>query len=100
MPAKRRLAKRKISELDEAKLWSQLFTHGYDFFNNYPNLGFPHEYAMNLAAPEAWRRLGELYLAEILPTLDRPPALMPWALSTFGRPWLAHGTPWKVNESP
>jgi hypothetical protein len=90
----------KVEDLEEAKLWSELFTSGYDHFDNYSDLGFPHQYAMNLAAGDAWRRLGQLYTAEILPTLGRPPALMTWALSTFGRPWLAHGTPWELSESP
>jgi hypothetical protein len=100
MPAKRRVVKRRLGEREEAALWTELFTHGYDFFDQYADLGFRHEYDMNLAAGEAWRRLGPIYLAEIRPTVDLPRAVMPWALSTFGKPWTVSGSPSKEVASP
>jgi hypothetical protein len=101
MPAKRRLAKeRQLTELEEAKLWSEYFCHGADYFDDLAGLGHRHRYDTAMVAAEAWRRLGPIFLSEVLPTLNRPPALMTWALSHFGRPWLAHGSAFDVKKSP
>jgi hypothetical protein len=90
----------KLSPAEQCELWSDLFATGYSAFfaGDCESLGFPDKYAANRAAPEAWRRLGEYWLKNIWPTLGKPPAIMPWALSTFGKPWTASGTPWDPPE--
>jgi hypothetical protein len=86
----------KHTEAEECELWADLFETGYSAFfaGDLESLGFVDKYAANLAAGAAWTRLGEYYLKNIRPSLGRPPAIMPWALSTFGKPWTASGTPW------
>ena len=90
----------KLSKGEEVELWADLFETGYSAFfaGDLESLGFADKYAANLAAGAAWTRLGEYNLKNIRPSLGRPPAIMPWALSTFGKPWTASGTPWDPPE--
>ena len=71
----------------ELRCWKVLFTTGYDFFHDLAALNIPafqenHE-AARLAAPEAWRRLGALFLRTWKPSTARD---LPWALVEFGPP--------------
>jgi hypothetical protein len=79
----------KHTEAEEAELWASCFASGLGHFfaGDVEKLGFRHVHDANMVAAEAWTRLGPVFLEQILPTLGRPPALMPWALSAFGRPW-------------
>lgn len=91
MPVKRRLSKRKLSTAAELAAWSELFTTGYDFFDDLEPFGFPHihdaDRAARAAAPEAWSRLGETFMM----TWEPDPRVReePWALEEFGKPWEA-----------
>jgi hypothetical protein len=82
MPVKRRVSKRRLSPEDEMKAWSELFDVGYDFFQDLELLGLSEREA-RAAAPEAWRRLGHLFLDQWKPTDARA---VPWALEEFGEP--------------
>jgi hypothetical protein len=88
MPVKKRLGKKRIGETEECALWADLFATGYSAFfaGDLEDLNFPDKYAANRAAPEAWTRLGRIYMETIWPTLGKPAALRPWAYEVFGPP--------------
>ena len=89
MPVKRRLEKRRFDPHGEAEAWSGIFQCGFAMFDDEPETlaafgveldgyGRPDE----SVAEDAWRRLGETYLATRTPTPGRDP----WALTQFGDP--------------
>jgi hypothetical protein len=86
MPAKRRIAKRRISPAAELAAWSELFDIGHDFFNDLEPLGFPGgdcDRAARKAARSAWRRFGAAFMENFQPDEVR---LRPWAVEEFGYP--------------
>jgi len=87
MPVKRRISKRRLGNADELGAWGELFSSGYDFFGDLDVLGFSAndaDRAARAAAPEAWARLGEAFMATWEP--DPPVREEPWALQEFGKP--------------
>jgi hypothetical protein len=90
MPVKRRVSKRKtLSPAVELTAWGELFTTGDDTFGELDLVGFAWtadgERAARAAAPEAWHRLGEAFMAKWEP--DPGVRDEPWALQRFGKPW-------------
>jgi hypothetical protein len=86
MPAKRRIAKRRISPAAELQAWSELFDIGHDFFNDLAPLGFPGgdgDARAREAARKAWRRLGAAFMETFQPDGVRS---QPWAVEEFGYP--------------
>ena len=80
MPVKQRRAKRRNCD---APNWATLFETGWDFFHDLDEIGITtHDQAI-AAAPEAWARLGDDFLAHWVPTAARSE---PWALEEFGPP--------------
>ena len=82
MPVKSRRAKRRIDEAAEVKAWSMLFNCGWDYLHELEPFGLHTDGEARAAAPEAWNRLGEQFLATWKPDV-RP---QPWALERFGNP--------------
>jgi hypothetical protein len=87
MPVKSRRAKRRLDPAAELEAWAMTFETGRDYFNDLVPFCFPHgsagEDEVYAAAPEAWRRLGAMFMAIWEPTAHRP---LPWALEEFGDP--------------
>ncbi len=81
MPVKARRPKRRVTEAAELSAWQDVFQTGYDFFDD---VGFSHresDPAFQVAAREAWKRLGARYL-EIRSESEAD--CSPWALQEFG----------------
>ena len=83
MPVKRRTAKRRMTPAAELAEWHSWFECGVAFDGELDPLGFRTHEQMEAAAPEAWGRLGELFMAAWEPTDVRQ---TPWALEQFGEP--------------
>ena len=99
MPVKRRNPKHRITPEAEMEAWSMMFECGHDWFGDLEPFGFggrDYDEEARDAAPQAWARLGELFLERREPTpFDTrpvPPHLVgvvskkPWALYEFGEP--------------
>jgi hypothetical protein len=105
MPVKQRRTKRRFSEAEECRLWSEFFNVGHDGFSDlaiagilqYPNIPLDppckekyelqavleaERAAERAIAKKAWKRLGRAYLAE----LELGPERARWALEEFGEP--------------
>ena len=81
---KRRFAKQRMTPAAELREWEAMFEAGAAFAGEPEALGFSGDQEdMRAAAPKAWRRLGDLFLATWKPTDVRP---TPWALEQFGEP--------------
>jgi hypothetical protein len=81
MPVKRRRGKGRPEEL---RLWRDIFTFEYDFFDEAAEAGITTDSYGRVdraEAEEAWHRLG----AEFLETFSDP-VTVPWALREFGEP--------------
>lgn len=93
MPVKRRPGKRRIGDAAEVEAWSELFTCGYDYFGDLRPYGFhgagDADREARAAAPEAWKRLGKVYLETVWANRNRSDGQrqMPWAVQEFGKPW-------------
>jgi hypothetical protein len=90
MPVKRRAEKRRLDPAAELKAWSMTFACGCDYFDDRPRIGVPMDSTGSRpdreAAQDAWRHLGERFLAE-----PQDPHLTPsWALREFGQPGEPH----------
>lgn len=87
MPVKRRVPKRRASVEAEIAAWAETFETGFDFFGDLEPFGFPAGSdsirSIWKAAPEAWQRLGAVFLASWQPTAARS---TPWAQEQFGEP--------------
>ena len=62
MPAKRRLSKRRLDPVAEATAWACAFHCRHDFFSDLAEFGLHDDAAVLEAMPEAWRRLGRIFL--------------------------------------
>lgn len=81
MPVKRRANKRRIDPAVELEAWGPFFESGLPgFAGDLEELGHHDQEAMRAAAPDAWSRLGRLFLDR------RERADQPWALREFGAP--------------
>ncbi len=81
MPVRRRVDRRRAETL---AAWRGTFQSGFDFFDDLKDVGVPtDEYGRPASelALDAWRRFGEMFLADYS---DYPPE--PWALREFGPP--------------
>ncbi len=88
MPRRHRQAKRRVAPEAEAEAWATLFATGYDFFGALKEWGFERELfapgtAARAAAPEAWARLGRIFLDRRMGDGFNGE---PWALKQFGEP--------------
>lgn len=88
MPRRQRQAKRRNSPEIEAEAWATLFATGRDFFDDLKEWGFRRELfapgtAARAAAPEAWKRLGRIFLDR---GLGDGFLCETWALKQFGEP--------------
>ncbi len=88
MPVKRRISKRRVSPDVEVEAWATLFATGHDFFCDLKEWGFVRESfapgtAARAAAPEAWARLGRIFLDRRMGDGFNGE---PWALKQFGEP--------------
>jgi len=88
MPRRQRQAKRRASPEAELEAWATLFATGHDFFSDLKEWGFVRESfapgtAARAAAPEAWKRLGRIFLDRGLGDAFNGE---PWALKQFGEP--------------
>jgi len=87
MPAKRRMAKRRLSRAAELEAWSMTFQSGCDFLGDLARLGLAGDACFDAAAREraceAWERLGAAHMAGLRP---EPVPQAPWALEAFGAP--------------
>lgn len=87
MPVKRRTSKLRIDPEREFFIWSAVFSAGYDFFDELPELGLPSIERGTVPADwarEPWSRLGARYLDERRAEKRNGPI---WAEEQFGRPW-------------
>ena len=81
MPVKRRRPKRRADPETEMMLWAELFETGQEgFAGDLEELGFHSILQARAAAPDAWARLGGLFLA------TQHPEGPVWALEQFGAP--------------
>lgn len=87
MPVKRRKAKTRLRDQTPLSAWRIFFKAGHDFLKDLRPYGIHSNDEAQAAAPEAWLRLGEEFMAGIGPQPDY--AMPPWALETFGKPWEA-----------
>jgi len=55
-------SKRRLDPVAEAELWATLFATGWDFFGDLKDLGIHDDEAARAALPEAWARLGRIFL--------------------------------------
>ena len=83
MPVKVRRPKRRVSDAAELEAWSTFFEFGKDFFHQLDDWGLDTDKARHAAAPAAWRRFGETFMATWRPTVIRNE---PWAFEQFGSP--------------
>ena len=87
MPVKRRRGKRKLDPVTEAQAWACAFHCGHDFFGDLAEYGFPQgpgdDRAIQAAMPEAWGRLGRIFLDRGMGDDFNGE---PWALEQFGEP--------------
>jgi hypothetical protein len=86
MPVKRRRPKRRLDDAAELAVWFDVFETGFAFFGEFEAVtGIPTTdiAAVRAAASEAWRRLGNAFLAQWTPTLSQPVA---WAAAELGVP--------------
>lgn len=82
MPVRRRRARRRASPETEAEAWALAFASGHDFLGTLEDFGLAGDEAVREAMPDAWARLGRLYL-------DRhhdPVIGTPWAQEAYGEP--------------
>ena len=99
MPVKRRKPKQRQTTEAEMEAWSVMFEGGHDWFGSLEPFGFTRndsDEEARAAAPEAWKRLGAMFLEEREPrpsdTTPVPAHLVgvvsmhPWALYEFGKP--------------
>lgn len=82
MPVKRRASKRRVDPRAEVEAWETVFECEYDFFGDLEPWGFTSDEEKYAAAPDAWQRLGAMFLE----TYDNPDKPIPWALEAFGPP--------------
>jgi hypothetical protein len=93
MPVKRRQTKRRLGDAGEVQAWSELFACGYDFFGDLEPFGFPGrdaDRAARAAAPEAWKRLGKVYMETVWAARGPGQPDTPWAVEQFGDPKECH----------
>ncbi len=88
MPRRQRQAKRRVSPEAEVEAWATLFATGHDFFSDLKEWGFEIELfdpgtAARAAAPEAWKRLGRMFIDRGLGDAFNGET---WALRQFGEP--------------
>jgi hypothetical protein len=84
MPVKRRVGKRRFSEVSELEAWNAVFATGCHMLGLLKGIGVQTDEHLAPeigAAHSAWRRLGTAFLA----TYDDAKK-MPWALRMFGDP--------------
>ena len=86
MPVKRKRSKRRVDPVAEAEAWATAFASGHDFFNDLAPFGIEGA-AIREAMPEAWSRLGKIYIDRNLGAGFAPhDAGELYALVTFWRP--------------
>ena len=83
MPVKRRSAKRRLDPLTEATAWACAFHCRYDFFSDLAEYGLHDDAAVLDAMPEAWARLGRIFLNRDLGAGYNGE---PFALTEYGEP--------------
>jgi hypothetical protein len=71
------------SDLLEAQKWEMAFASGWDFFDD---LRFKSDAEMRAHMPDAWHRLGEIFLDAFQPTPRRPTVESTFAWLEFGPP--------------
>ena len=85
MPVKRRATKRRLDPVSEAESWACYFHCGFDLLCAlHWDLGLDSREAIEAAAPDAWARLGRIYIDHGLG--DGFDSHEPWALQQFGEP--------------
>lgn len=83
MPARRKLARRGVTESEQGEAWSEFFRSGTDFFGDLHALGIHDHKAAIKAARKAWRRYGARFMASWEPDVN---VQVPWALEALGPP--------------
>jgi hypothetical protein len=83
MPVKRRASKRRVDPMAEAWAWATAFHCKHDFFGDLAEFGLTEDKAILAAMPDAWRRLGGLFISHNLGDGFGGEA---WALREFGEP--------------
>ncbi|RVG18550.1 hypothetical protein CN231_10315 [Sinorhizobium meliloti] len=85
MPVRRRENKRRLAHGLEQ--WTFVFSTGHDYFGQLAEVGVETDQYGRPSMTEAeaaWKRFGEAFME-----LPRHPDLpAPWALETFGTPWV------------
>lgn len=82
MPVKRRISKRHDAQAYE--IWGSIFSSGFDFFDELPDLGLEtdaYDRPKHDDALAAWERYGAIWLEH------NPESSKSWAETKFGRPW-------------
>ncbi len=83
MPVKRRISKRRVSPDAEVEAWATAFATGWDFFGDLKPFGLETYDQIREAAPEAWKRLGRIFLDRRMGDDFNGPN---WALEQIGEP--------------
>ena len=83
MPVKRRKSKRRMSPIAEAEAWAMAFRSGHDFLCDLDTFGLETDKQVTAAMPEAWARLGRIFIDHGLGEESNGP---PFALEQFGEP--------------
>ena len=81
MPVKRRRPPKQRP--DYLSVWEMSFETGWDFFSELEPFGIITHEQLRAAAPEAWDRFGDEFLAKWTPTASQA---TPWAIEEFGPP--------------
>jgi hypothetical protein len=86
MPVKRRRGKaRTLQDFAPLSAWRIFFSAGADHLKDLRPYGIKSDAEAREAAPEAWRRLGEAFMATQGKRSEY--SLPPWGLDQFGKPW-------------
>lgn len=86
MPQNRRRTKRRADPVSEVEAWAATFAGGWDVFGDLRPFGLGTPAAIREAAPDAWRRLGRLYIDRDLGADFNSGTGGSWALTKFGQP--------------
>jgi hypothetical protein len=83
MPRKSRRSKRRIDPFTEAEAWACAFHCQHDFFGDLAEFGLTDDKAVLEAMPDAWARLGGLFLHRAMGAGFNGE---PFALTEYGEP--------------
>lgn len=86
MPVRRRSSKRRADPIAEAEAWACAFHCQFDFFGDLKEIGLADQAAVDAAMPEAWSRVGRIFLDRGLGDGFNQVEGTPYVLHKFGKP--------------